>query len=56
MGPSIDATCKGSMYSRKHHGARLRMGRGARRDGSFVIGRPLKIKPLWAGGRNPGSL
>jgi hypothetical protein len=47
MGPAFDGTCGGSMPSRKHNAALLRMGRGARRDHSFVIGRPLKIKPWW---------
>jgi hypothetical protein len=32
------------------------MGLGARRDRSFVIGRPLKIKPWWStAGRTAGS-
>jgi hypothetical protein len=48
MGPGIDRTCAGSMHARKRHSIRLRMGVGARRDRSFVIGRPLKIKPWWS--------
>jgi hypothetical protein len=56
MGPGIDRTCAGSMHARKRHSIRLRMGLGARRDRSFVIGRPLKIKPWWSTpGRTAGS-
>jgi hypothetical protein len=49
-GPAVDGACNGSMHSGGQRGAILRMGRGARRDGSFVIGRPLKIEPWWGRG------
>jgi hypothetical protein len=50
MGPAIDGTCDGSVQSGQHQHARLRLGRAARRDRFFVIGRPLKIRRWWGGG------
>lgn len=47
MGPAFDGTCDSSIQSGTPQGARLRMGRGARRDRMFVIGRPLKIRRWW---------
>jgi hypothetical protein len=50
MGPAVDGNCRGSMQPGKAPDARLRLGRGARRERSFVIGRPLKIRRWWRGG------
>lgn len=50
MGPAVDGNCPGSMHPGKAHDASLRLGQGARRDRSFVIGRPLKIRRWWGGG------
>jgi hypothetical protein len=50
MGPAIDGTCAGLMHSGMHRAARLRIGQAARRDRSFVIGRPLEIKRWWSAG------
>jgi hypothetical protein len=44
MGPAINGTCDDSMQPGQHQDARLRMGRDARRNRFFVIGRPLKIR------------
>jgi hypothetical protein len=48
MGPAVDAACNGSIHSRNQRAASLRKGRGARRDRSFVIGRPLEIRSWWS--------
>jgi hypothetical protein len=56
MGPGITQTCLGSMNPRKRQRIQMHMGLGAHRDRSFVIGRPLKIKPWWStAGRTTGS-